>query len=284
MGQIAIVTDSSSGLSAELIARHDIHVLPYYILAGGRMLRDGIQISRDEVFRLLRDGRHMPNTKAPSPADFDTLFRSLVGRADAALAILPPRERTTAYQHAEAARQRIKIPELPIALLDSRSFSAGQALVVLAAARARSASGDLDAMKAAAQRAAETMEMWIVLESLKFAARSGRVPNIAQYERELNNRVPVLRNTDGTLHVLFIEENTGQAIERLKSELANRVRGDNVHVAIAHAGNPAQAEALQAWAQSVWSPIALHLLDIPPIIAVYSGSGALAVAAYNADS
>jgi fatty acid-binding protein DegV len=119
---------------------------------------------------------------------------------------------------------------------------------------------------------------------LKFAARSGRVPNIAQYERELNNRVPVLRNTDGTLHVLFIEENTGQAIERLKSELANRVRGDNVHVAIAHAGNPAQAEALRAWAQSVWSPIALHLLDIPPIIAVYSGSGALAVAAYNADS
>lgn len=276
MPRIAIVTDSSSGLSAELIARHAVRVLPYYILAGGRMLRDGIQISRDEVFRLLRDGRHLPNTKAPTQADFAALFRSLLGTVDAALVILPSRERTAAYQHAESARSHL--PELPIALLDSRHISAGQALVVLAAARARDAGGDLAALVAAAQAASERMEFWIVLESLKYAARSGRIPNITHYT---GSEVPVMRHEHGVPHIAFTAPSAGEAIERLKGELGQRVRGESVHVAIAHAGDRAQADAIRAWAEATWSPVEAHTLDLPPILAVYSGPGAIGVAVYS---
>ena len=278
MSRIAIVTDSSSGLSAELIAQHNLRVLPYYILAGGRMLRDGIQISREEVFRLLRDGRRLPTTKAPAQEDFAALFRSLLGKVDAALVVLPSRERTAAYQHADSARQRL--PDLPIALIDSRHTSAGQALVVLAAAQARAADGDLDTVIAAAQQAADRMEFWIVLESLKFAARSGRVPNLAQYAGSIVNPVPVLRHEHGAPHIAFTARSAEQAIERLKAELAGRVRGPRAHVAIAHAGDRAQAEAIHAWAQATWSPIEAHVLEIPPIIAVYSGPGAIGLAVY----
>jgi DegV family protein with EDD domain len=279
--RIAIVTDSSSGLSAELMARYDVHVLPYYILAGGRMLRDGAQISREEVFRLLRDGRYLPNGKAPTQEDFASLFRSLLGKADAALAILPPRERTAAYQHAESARRRL--PDLPITLIDSRHTSAGQALVVLAAARARQAGGALQAVVEAAQAAIDRMEFWIVLESLKFAARSGRVPNLAQYVGSIVNPVPVLRHENGAPHIAFTARSADQALERLKGELAGRVLGRRAHVAIAHAGEPEQAESMRAWAQATWSPVELHVLEVSPIIAVYSGPGAIGVAVYADD-
>jgi len=287
MPRIAIVTDSSSGLSAELIARHELHVLPYYILAGGRMLRDGLQISREEVFRLLRDGRHLPHTKAPTPEDFAGLFRSLLGQVDAALVVLPTRERTAAYQHADLARR--SVPDLPVRLLDSRQASAGQALVVLAAARARRAGGDLEALIAAAQTASERMEFWIVLESLRFAARSGRVPNLAQHVESIVNPAPVLRYQNGAPHIAFTAHSADQAIERLKAELADRVPGRRAHVAIAHAGDPstgsgqapAPAESIRAWALATWSPVELHVLELPPIIAVYAGPGALGVAVYE---
>ena len=278
MSRIAIVTDSSSGLSAELIARYDLHILPYYILAGGRMLRDGVQISRDEVFRLLRDGRHLPNTKAPSQEDYAALYRSLLGKAGAVLVVLPPRERTAAYQHADSARRLI--PELPVTLLDARQTSAGQALVVLAAARARAAGGNLQTIIATARQAGERMEFWIVLESLKFAARSGRVPNIAQYIGSMVRPVPALRHVDGAPHIAFTSRSAKRAIERLKDELAERVRGESVHAAIVHAGDAAQAESLRAWVQSTWSNLDCHLLELPPILAVYSGPGALGIAAY----
>jgi DegV family protein with EDD domain len=278
MSRIAIVTDSSSGLSAGLIARYDLHVLPYYILAGGRMLRDGIQISRDEVFRLLRDRRHLPNTKAPSQEDYAALYRSLLGKADAVLVILPPRERTAAYQHADSARRLI--PELPVTLLDARQTSGGQALVVLAAAQARQAGGDLRAIAAAARQAGEHMEFWIVLESLKFAARSGRVPNIAQYIGSMVRPVPVLRHVDGAPHIAFTSRSAERAIERLKDELAERVRGERVHAAIVHAGDAAQAESVRTWARSTWPAIDCHVLELPPVLAVYSGPGAIGIAAY----
>lgn len=288
MPQIAIVTDSSSSLSADLIARYDLHVLPYYIVAGGRMLRDGIQISRDEVFRLLRDGRHLPNTKAPTRDDFAALFRSLLGKVDAAVVVLPSRERTAAYQHAEWARQGI--PELPIALIDSRYTSAGQALVVLAAARAREAGDDFNAVVAAAQQASAGVEFWIVLESLEFAARSGRVPNIDRYRLATHihsgssTRVPVLRYENGAPHVTFTARGIDQAVERLKEELKHRVRGDRLNVAIAHAGDMHHVEPIRAWVEKTWSPVELNILDIPPIIAVYSGPGALGIAAYDEDA
>ncbi|HLF24731.1 MAG TPA: DegV family protein [Anaerolineae bacterium] len=285
MSRIAIITDSSSGLSQELIARHELHVLPYYILAGGRMLHDGIQISRDEVFRLLRDGRHLPQTKAPTPDDFAALFRSLLGRVDAALVILPPRERTSAYQHARSAGARI--PELPITLIDSRQVSAGQALVVLAAARARDAGGDLDAVVKAAEAAVERMEFWIVLASLKFAARSGRVPNLEQHqpvwqaEDAAHARVPLMRHEHGAPHIVFSANSADAAIERLKRELVDRVQGQQLHVAITHAGEVVRAESIRAWAQSTWSPCELRVFELPPILAVYSGPGAMGVAVYS---
>ena len=282
MCRIAIVTDSSSGLSPDLIARHELHVLPYYIIAGGRMLRDGIHISREEVFRLLRDGRHLPNTKAPSQEDYAALLRSLLGKVDAAVVVLPSRERTAAYQHAESARRGI--PDLPIALVDSRSTSAGQALVVLAAVRARDAGGDLETVAHAAQAAAARMEFWIVLESLKFAARSGRVPNIAQYIESIVSPVPVLRHENGAPHIAFTARSADQAIERMERELVERVRGTQAHVAIAHTGNAAQAESVRDWAQSTWSPASLHVMEISPIIAVYSGPGAIGIAVYEEPS
>ncbi|HEY4691772.1 MAG TPA: DegV family protein [Anaerolineae bacterium] len=295
MTRLALITDSSCGLSADLIARYDLHALPYYILAGGRMLKDGIHISREEVFRLLRDGRHLPNTKAPTLGDFAALYRSLLGKVDAALVISPPRERTAAYQHAESARSFT--PDLNIAVLDSRHTSIGQALVVLAAAHARGAGGDLKAILGAAQHAIDRMEVWVVLESLKFAARSGRVPNLDQFERagyspgpfELSGEetrasppgVPVLRHENGAPHIAFTARNVDQAMERLKAGLADRVRGERVHAAITHAGDIAQAESIRAWAQSTWSPVELHVLELPPILAVYAGPGAVGVAVYN---
>ena len=284
MTPIAIVTDSSAGLSAELIQRHDVQVLPYYILGGGRMLKDGVQISRDEVFRILRDGRHLPNTQAPTREDFAALYRSLLGKAEAALVITPPRERTTTYQHAESARSAA--PGLHIALLDSRHMSLGQSLVVLAAARAREAGGDLATVIAAARRAVDRMEMWMVLESLKFAARSGRVPNLAQYIGSIVNPVPVLRHENGAPYIAFTARNVDQAVDRLKDELAARLSlaggasSRPLHAAIAHAGAAAQAESLRAWARATWSLIELHALEVPPIIAVYAGPGAIGLAAY----
>jgi fatty acid-binding protein DegV len=90
----------------------------------------------------------------------------------------------------------------------------------------------------------------------------------------------VLRYENGAPHVLFTARGVDQAIERLKEELNARVRGDRLHVAIAHAGDIAQVEPLRVWVEAAWSPVELYVLDIPPIIAVYSGPGALGIAVY----
>ena len=56
--------------------------------------------------------------------------------------------------------------------------------------------------------------------------------------------------------------------------------GERVHAAIVHAGDSAQAESVRAWARSTWPAIDCHILELPPVLAVYSGPGAIGIAAY----
>ena len=47
--KIKISTDSTCDLPAELIAAHDIGVQPLYIIRGGEALRDGIDVTPDDL-------------------------------------------------------------------------------------------------------------------------------------------------------------------------------------------------------------------------------------------
>ena len=59
---IKITTDSTADLTPELLERYQIEVLPLTINLGDKGYRDGLEISRDDIFRHVDAGGDLPKT------------------------------------------------------------------------------------------------------------------------------------------------------------------------------------------------------------------------------
>ena len=84
---IRIVTDSSADLPLALVQKHQITVLPCYVVVNDQTFKDGIDIQADEFYRRLQSEARTPTTAQPTVADFQAVYRDLVGQGDQVISI-----------------------------------------------------------------------------------------------------------------------------------------------------------------------------------------------------
>ena len=84
---IRIVTDSSCDLPKDLVRQHGITVLPCYVVVDDQTFRDGVEIQADEFYSRLQAGGRTPTTAQPTPADFQKIYRDLIGQGDQIISI-----------------------------------------------------------------------------------------------------------------------------------------------------------------------------------------------------
>jgi fatty acid-binding protein DegV len=70
MRKVAIVTDSTCCLPQELVDKYDICLVPLLIVYEGKSYRDGIDMSPNEVYKIMRRGKNLPTISVPSAGDF----------------------------------------------------------------------------------------------------------------------------------------------------------------------------------------------------------------------
>src|ERR671917_2120319 len=79
MSDVAIVTDSTAYLPAELVERHDVHVVPLYVVFDGDRPVPEVEITDyDEFFEELRRAERLPTTSQPSVGDFVSAYEPLL--------------------------------------------------------------------------------------------------------------------------------------------------------------------------------------------------------------
>src|SRR5918912_4279341 len=74
--RVAVVTDSTAYLPADLVERHQLTVVPLQVVVGGRSLAEGVEVTSEEVARALREWRPV-TTSRPSPQTFAETYRGL---------------------------------------------------------------------------------------------------------------------------------------------------------------------------------------------------------------
>src|SRR3954465_1854515 len=135
---VAVVTDSTAYLPAELIERHGIEVVPLYIVFGGdRTVRETDITDYPAFFEELRAAETLPTTSQPSVGDFIAVYEPLLaeGRDVISLHISGGLSGTpeAARQAAEALERDGKGGER-IRVVDSATAAGGLGLLCLVAA------------------------------------------------------------------------------------------------------------------------------------------------------
>jgi DegV family protein with EDD domain len=276
---IAIVTDSTACVPAELVRRYDIEVVPVHIIFGGRTYVDAM-LGDDEFYTLLRSSRERPTTAAPSPGMFLEAIARAARRADSVLCITVSAQFSAMYDSARQAIEMLKgeSPGVDVRLLDSRNAAMAQGFVVLEAARAAAAGAPIDQVIARAEEMTGRVTLLAMLDTLEFLARGGRVPRVAAWAAGLLQVKPIVRFSASDIKLIARTRTRSRALDRIADLAIEMGRGRPVHLAVHHADAAADAEALHDRLRAGLRVEESFITPFTQVMGVHTGPGLAGVA------
>ncbi len=283
MTQVAIVTDSSACLPAELLRDYAITTVPLTFLFDGEVLLDG-RLSSHDFYALLRDSRKFPTTAAPAPAAFLEAFRQASRTAKAALCITLPSTFSGTYSSAVngAELARRELPDFPVRVVDSHCLAMCHGFAALSAARAAQAGAGMDDAEATVREVASRSHLVGALDTLRYLAKSGRVPMVMHWATSLLQIKPILVAEGEKIHAVERVRTMGRALDRLLSCIEKRVNGERpLHMAVMHADAPDAARDLAAAIRHRLEPEELMLTEFTSVMGAHTGPGFVGVSFFS---
>ncbi len=275
---VAVVTDSTSELTAELQARYGIDVVPLFVNFGDRRYRDGVDLSHEAFYGKLQAEAVLPTTSQPTPAMFAEAFRPHVeaGRSVVCLTIMSALSGTINAAHAAAQT----FPGARIHVVDSATVSGGLGLQAMLAADLAREGADAPAILAALERARANGRGYATIPDLSHAVRTGRISRAQAFLGSLVKIVPVLRIDAGRVE----EEARVRTFARAQDAmLAAAARDANVaggaRVCVIHTRAPELARDLATRLRAaIATPLrSFDEFEAGPAIGTHAGPGAVGI-------
>lgn len=284
MPKVTVVTDSIACLTRELVAQYDIEVVPINFFAGGKMYRDGVDITPSEAYRLFLADPDSFKTSAASPEDCLNAFRRASQRADNIVFATVSVKLSAVYTSALEARELAKteLPGTAIELVDTHLATPAEGFVVLAAARAAAAGKSPEEVVRAAEATRDKVGCFILLDTIRHVFRSGRIPKIASQVGSILNIRPILSVSE-VIHFLTAVRSRERGIERILQLTKGKVGKSPVHVSVFHAYAPEEAERLKERVAAEFNCVELWLGEFSPVMGYACGTGTVGVAFYTDD-
>ena len=277
---IAIVTDSCCDLPPEILDQYQVHVVPLRLSFGDTAYLDKITITPDQFYRMLDERREFPKTAQPSPQAFESLYASLAGPYDSIIAVHLSQKLSGTYSTSLAAARRVSERSgKAITVIDSRTISGAQGLLVLRIARLVEAGGSHAEAVAEAERLLPQAKVLVGVRTLKYMVRGGRVSPMAGAAAKLLNLKPIVAMGESGETKIFDKAFSQRGILKkiLRHLRADAGAGRVEDYCILHAHNPKDALAYAAEVESVFGRKPAFTMDISPAIGSNAGVGAVAV-------
>ena len=274
---VAVVTDSTAYLPAELVEQYGIQVVPLYVVLAGRSGREGIDIRPEDVARALAGRGQQVSTSRPTPGDFVATYRRcLDAGADRVVSVHLSAELSGT---ADAARLAAgQVGEHVVTVLDSRSAAMGCGFAVLAAARAAAEDADAQTVATCAADAAAATSTFFVVDTLEHLRRGGRIGSAAAILGSALAVKPVLHVQDGRVVPLEKVRTFARAIARLVQRAAEAAGDGAVSLAVHHLAAPERAEQVAAELRERLPAVReLYVSELGAAIGAHVGPGAVGV-------
>jgi DegV family protein with EDD domain len=276
---VAIVTDSTAGLPAELVEDLGIHVVPVLLIQGAQTYLDGVDITPTEVYRRLRAGEAAFTSAAPSVPEFLEVYQAAAKEATGILSIHMSPELSHTYGVALAASEQVE--GVPMVVFNCRTAAIGQGFVVLEAARAAAAGAPLDQVVRRAEEISAKLQFLFTLDTFAYLRKSGRMGGATALLGTLLQVRPVLHMPRGTVEVFARPRTKPRAIQVILEEMAKLPKDQAMHAAIAHADVKGEAEALRRTVSERFDCAELLVTEFTPVVGAHTGPGLLGIAFYS---
>ncbi len=197
MNKVVILTDSTCDLTPELIKKHDIHVIPLYVVFKTQYYRDGIDLTTSQLYEKVEELNELPKTSAISPADFVKFFTPYIEQGYDIVYTGIGSKISSTFNNAYVAS--LQFEENRIFLVDSLSLSTGIGLLVLKMAKFRDAGMTAAQIKEEAEKIVPKVHAQFAVANLTFLHKGGRCSGTTRFFGTMLRVRPVIRLKEGIL-------------------------------------------------------------------------------------
>lgn len=278
MPSVAVLTDSTAYLPAEVAHRLDVTVVPLLVVIGDRVGAEGVDVTPADVAVALTEGSVPVTTSRPSPQAFATAYAEVLARTGAS-ALVSIHLSADMSGTAEAARLAAHgQPDVDVRVVDSRSLAMGLGFPVLAAAEAAQAGGSVDDVIAAAERCRERTRVLLAVDTLEHLRRGGRIGAAAGLLGTALAVKPILQVANGRLALREKVRTTSRATRRLVELAVEEAADGPVDVAVHHlaAANRA-AELTRQLREQLPALASAYCSEVGAVVGAHVGPGAVGV-------
>ena len=196
--KIKITADSTCDLSAELLQKWDISLMPMHILMGEESYLDGVTVHPADVFAHVNAGGKMPKSAAANLVEYTEFLAPFAQEYEAVIHISVGSKFSSCCQNARLAAQEFE----NVYVVDSENICTGQGYLVLRAAKFAADGLPPRNIQMRLQSLAKRVELSFVLDRLDYMAKSGRCSGVLAFGANILGIKPALEVINGELKVV----------------------------------------------------------------------------------
>jgi len=239
----AVVLDSTADFPDAQTRFPNTRVVPLYVRFGEESFRDYVELDPHGFYERLRAAVELPTTSQPTPQDFMSTYKALVGYERIYSLHISSRLSGT-FQSASLAASEVGRDR--IRLIDSESASVGIAMLAIAIQELLARGTTDEEIERLAERHRESAGLLFTVDTLEFLVKGGRIGRARALAGNLLNVRPILTIKDGEVVPLARARGRQKALEEFRKRFDQATTdGPGLAVAIAHAEAPEVVEQLR---------------------------------------
>lgn len=285
MADVAIVTDSNSGITVEEGRRLGAFVLPMPVHIDEHIFYEGLDLTQEMFYERLLSGADVA-TSQPAPGDVTGLWDRVL-RDHKQLVYIP----MTAGLSSSCATAQALSAEYDgrVQVVDNRRISVTQRCSVNDGLRMAGEGRSAEEIKRLLEDQAEDASIYITVDTLKYLRKGGRVSGVEAIAGTMLNIKPVMEIRSEKLNAIAKVRGMKAArrlmIQKLQEDIRGRLKGlrDSGHLAVSIAYSQISDELRDEWWNEVRAAFPEEkFVEGDPLtlsVACHTGPGALGIGA-----
>lgn len=277
-----IVTDGSVDMPDQWAQDYEIDVMPLNIQIGAQSFQEGINITRNQFYDLVRESGVMPKTSLPSSRQVADFYRRIAVKGDTILSIHLGSRLSGTFATIQAAAKELA-DQFEIYTYDSGGGSAMLAYMCRDARLWERAGLPIQDILHRLDWIRQKVILIFTVDNLEFARLSGRVNHLQSSLSSLLNIKPIIILRDGLLDMSEKVRTRRRALERVVELVMQAVGDKKVNVAVVHARDLPDGEEMLRRVRSLLNCRDIFLADLSIPVAAHLGPGTIGIVAYPVD-
>ncbi|MGZ8708156.1 MAG: DegV family protein [Gaiellaceae bacterium] len=278
MQRVALVTDTTCYLPAQLVERHGIQLVSLYVNWEDASEREADMPNFDAFYERLRKADRLPTTSQPSIGDFIEVYQSLVEQGLDVVSVHISGGISGTVESARQAKEQIAASTGAdrITVFDSETAAGGMAFIVLAGARAAQAGAAAEDVLERVRTTREHLKMWFAVDTLEYLRRGGRIGAASAWLGSALKIKPILTLEQEITPIERVR--TGAKALRRLVEYAEQRHTDGADAwVVQHIQAHEEAARLVEEVEKIMGRPPLFVSEVGPVLGTHVGPGLLGV-------